>query len=157
MFVAINVAAITLALYSAQLVPAGDARIPAAAQNAARADDATQQRPAVDDGEIVSVYEMLRSMPHSERIGAFREMPSATKAALWRHHLTQMEAEHPELSPEQRRIIKDFRSLFTPDLYDLLPSDPRYKSVIESPMEDIRRRAAAAFPRDLLIAVFLDM
>lgn len=157
MFVAIPVAAITLALYSAQLVPADGARTPAAAQNSARAERGPAQRPAVDDGEVVSVYDMLLPMPRSERIGAFREMPSATKAALWRYHLTKIEAEHPELSPEQRQIIEDFRSLLTPDVYNLLPSDPHFKSVVENPLEDIRRRAVAVFPRDLMIAIFLDM
>lgn len=119
--------------------------------------DRPAQMPAVDDGEVVSIYDMFLTMPRSERIGALREMPSATKVALWHHHLTNMEAEHPELSPEQRRIIEDFRTLLTPDAYDLSQSDPRFKSVVESPLEDIRRRAVAAFPHDLLIAVFLDM
>jgi len=149
--------AIGLALYSAQPVPADGLRTPAAAQNSAQADNGPAQRTAADDGEVISIYDMLRTMPRSERMGAFREMPSTMKAALWYHHLTTMEAEHPELSPEQRQIIEDFRSLLTPDVYDLSQSDPRFKSAIESPLEDIRRRAWAAFPRDLLVAVFLDM
>jgi hypothetical protein len=156
MFVAIPVAAITLALYSAQLVPADGARTAATTRSSSRA-DGPAQRPAVDDGGVVSLYDMLLTMPRSERIGAFREMPSATKAALWRHHLTKMEAEHPELSPEQRSVIEDFSSLLTPEVYDLLPGDPRFKSVVENPLEEIRRRAVAVFPRDLLIAIFLDM
>ncbi len=150
-------AAVALFSYSAQTVPADGLAAPAIAQHSARSTDGPAQRPAVDDGEVVSVYDMLLSMPRRERLGAFREMPSATKAALWRHHLTKMEVEHPELSPEQRRIIEDFSSLLTPDVYNLSPSDPHFKSVVDNPLEDIRRRAWAAFPRDLLIAVFLDM
>src|ERR1044071_1265528 len=148
MFIAIPVAAMTLALYSAQLGPAAVTRAPAAvAQNA----------PGADDGEVISVYDMLRSMPRSERMGAVREMPSAMKAALWRHHLTTMEAEHPEFSSEQRQIIEDFRSIFTPESYDLSQSDPRFKTAVENPLEEIRRRAAARSPLDLQSAVFIDM
>jgi hypothetical protein len=96
-------------------------------------------------------------MAHRERVAAFREMPSSTKAALWRHHLTKMEAEHPELSAEQRSVIDDFISLLTPDLYKVSADDPHFRVLVEDPVEQIRRRAWAAFPRDLLVAVFLDM
>src|SRR5437764_10383280 len=107
MFVAIPVAAITLAFYSVQIVPAEGLRTPASAQSSARSDDGPAQRLAADDGEVVSVYDMLLSMPRRARIGAFRELPASTKSALWRHHLKKMEAEHPELSTEQRSIIED--------------------------------------------------
>ena len=132
MFVAMPMAAITLAFYSSQLVPAEGLRSPAAAQNSARSDHGPAPRPAVADGEVVSVYEMLLSMPRRERVGAFREMPASTKSALWSHHLKMMEAEHPELSTEQRSIIEDLISVLTPDLYKLSTDDPHWKSVVEA-------------------------
>jgi hypothetical protein len=156
MFVAIPAAAITFALYSAQLARVDAIRAPAIAQDAER-DDRNAHLPAVEDGEVVSVYSMLLAIPRRERVGAFRELPSATKAAVWRHHLTKIKTEHPELSREQRGIIDDFMALLTPDLYSLPSSDPHFNSLVENPLENIRRRAWAAFPRDLLVAVFLDM
>src|SRR5258708_28891105 len=102
MLLAIPLAAIALFSSSPQVVPADGLRTSAVAQNAARSDDGPAQRAAVDDGEVISTYDMLLSMPRRERVGAFRELPASTKSALWRHHLKKMEAEHPELSPEQR-------------------------------------------------------
>src|ERR1041385_1054101 len=111
MFVAIPLAAISLLFYSPQLVPAdGLGGTPAVAQKPARSVDGPVQRLAVDDGEVVSIYDLLLSMPRRERLGVFRELPSSKKAAVWRHHLTKMKAEHPELSAEQRSIIEDFSS-----------------------------------------------
>jgi hypothetical protein len=55
-----------------------------------------------DAGETVAVYNLLVSLPRQERMGMFRDLPSAMKAAVWHRHLRRMQAEHPELSPEQR-------------------------------------------------------
>ena len=63
-----------------------------------------------------------------------------------------MRCSTPAHRPE---IAGDLR--LTPDLYNLSADDPHWKTVVQDPVEEIRRRASAAFPRDLLVAVFFDM
>lgn len=146
---------LALCLFSALFGPDG-ART-AAAQNSPRPDANSAQRVVVNDGDVVSLYSTLVSMPRRDRVGTFRGLSSAMKAALWRHHVAKVEAEHPEFSPEQRSIIHDFMSFLTPESYQLSANDPRFKTLVEEPLEQIRGRAFAAFPRDLVVALFLDM
>lgn len=117
--------------------------------------DVPAQRVAEDSSKIVAVYGRLISTSHRERVAAFRELPSSTKAAIWRHHLTKTLAEHPDLSPEQRSIIEDFIAVLTPDLYERAAHDP--EAAPPDALEGIRRRAWAAFPRELLVGIFLDL
>jgi hypothetical protein len=151
-------AAVTLLSYPAQVVTAHGAGTPAAAQNWARLSDAAARPLAGKEAEETApVYEHLGSMPHRERVAAFRELPSPMKAAVWRYHLRKALAEHPELLPEQRAIIDDLISFLTPALYDLPAQNPQFKSTVQAPLEEIRRRAWAAFPRDIVVGIFLDL
>ena len=155
MLVAIPLAAaVTLFAYSGQAVPADAGASAVAAQNRTLANDRGVAPTAA------SVYEGLVSMPHKERVEAFREQPSAMKAAVWRHHLTKALAEHPQFSVEQRLVIEDFISILTAELYeryDLTARDAALKAAVQAPIEEIRRRARAAFPRDLYVGIFLDL
>jgi hypothetical protein len=80
------------------------------------------------------------------RRAIYQELTPETRAQLWTDHLARYLEVHPDLSPEQQRIIADAQEVIgRPDPRE--PGRPM-PPALHSRLDDMRRRAVEAFGRD---------
>lgn len=103
------------------------------------------------------VYSELLAVHARDRSILLATYDSVTKAAVWRHHLLNVLAEHPEFDEAQRAVIMDALALLTPQFFDIDLSDPRWPAEVDAPLQEITDRAQQLFPRAIARAIFVDL
>ena len=116
----------------------------AAVSSESRRDDA-MRRLASEPREVADIYAMLASRDKVERLRAYGDLSSSMKASLWTHQLLAALAEHPEFAEEQRAVLYDALDLFTPEFFEITPSNPNWQVRVDRPLRRIEQRARAAF------------
>jgi hypothetical protein len=81
----------------------------------------------------------------AERMAMYGPLSSSMKSALWIHHVETALAEHPDYTPAQRLVLQEAVALFTPELFDIQPSDPEWTDRVDRPLQELTRRAKEAF------------
>jgi len=108
-------------------------------------------RLAVEPPDVGPEYEHLASAPWESRRHLFAAFPSSMKSAVWAHHLLRAVTTHPEFTAEQRSVIYDAIRLLSPERYDT------HSAATREAVENLSMRAQLLFPRDVALAVFVDV
>ncbi len=102
-------------------------------------------------------YDELLSKTVTERKSTFAQMSCPMKSSVWTRHLLTTLAEHPELTTTQREVIQYALSILRPQLFEIGPSDMRWKDLVDQPLRQLKTRALAAFPPALARELFFQM
>ncbi|WAM25167.1 MULTISPECIES: bacteriocin fulvocin C-related protein [Myxococcus] len=68
-------------------------------------------------GNLPTELKDLRHLPMAYRKAVVAELSPVQKASLWREHLSQYAASHPDLSKPQVAALKSALALLTPELF----------------------------------------
>lgn len=91
--------------------------------------------------DSAGIYQELRSLDTRARGQRLAELPGATKAGVWSHHLLNAPAEHPDFTNEQRAVIRDALSLLTAEFFEVDSADPRWGPAVDQPPRRLKQRA----------------
>jgi hypothetical protein len=108
-------------------------------------------RLAVESPDVAREYEHLASEPLESRRHLFAAFPSSMKSAVWVHHLLRAVTTHAEFTAEQRSVIYDGIRLLSPEQFDT------HSSATREAVHDLTVRAQLLFPRDVALAVFVEI
>lgn len=108
-------------------------------------------RLAVEPADVRREYEHFASEPLESRRHRFAALPSSMKSAVWVHHLLRAVTTHPEFTAEQRSVIYDALRLLSPSMYDT------HSLATDEAVHDLTMRAQLLFPRDVALAVFVEI
>jgi hypothetical protein len=113
-------------------------------------------RLSVEPPEVARQYERLASEPFRSRAHMFYVLPSSMKSDLWAHHLLTAVTNHPEFTAEQRSLIHEAIRLMSPELYAAAMSEGDSATPLEA-VHDLTRRAKQLFPRNVALALFVEI
>jgi hypothetical protein len=106
-----------------------------------------------EGAEAAAIYNVMITLPESDRKVVFRGLSAAAKAAVWRAHLDEFSTQHV-LTRAQIGIINAVRTLLTEDLFALRQTDGDWESQVHVPLQRIEQSARSLFPQDLLVDAF---
>jgi len=94
---------------------------------------------------VEETYRELLALKARDRSQSYRQLSSRMKADIWAHHLLSSLAQHPEYTREQRDVIQYALSLVSPGFFELEPSSPNWREVVDRPLQQLTHRAKAVF------------
>lgn len=141
---------IALAFSAATLLAQTSQQVKQSADNDVELREAIH-RLAVEPPDVGREYEHLASEPLESRRHLFAAFPSSMKSAVWVHHLLRAVTTHPEFTAEQRSVIYDGIRLLSPEQYDT------HSAAMREAIDNLTVRAQLLFPRDVALAVFVDI
>ena len=107
--------------------------------------------------DVWRAYDNMSSMPLVERKKDYQVLSSSMKASLWAHHLRKMLIEHPEFTPEQVGLIKEYLSVLKPQLFDIRNDTPEWWVSVGVPLQELVKRAKVLFDARLVRTMFTDL
>lgn len=125
--------------------------------DATAADENAALQMAAEPPEVWRAYDDMSSMSMANRKNAYRALSSSMKAAIWAHHLRKTLVEHPEFTPKQVELIKEYLSLLTPQLFGVESSTPEWWAHVDVPLQELEQRARDIFDPNLARTVFADL
>jgi hypothetical protein len=112
---------------------------------------------AVEPPEVWRTYDNMSSMSLADRKQGYRALSSSMKASVWAHHLRKMLVEHPEFTPEQVGLIKEYLSLLTPEFFQVESLTPEWWISVDAPLQQLGKRAKAIFDAETTRTMFADL
>jgi hypothetical protein len=91
------------------------------------------------DTEAIAAYKSLWTAADSDRRDMYRSLPSHVKASVWRVHLRQYLAAHPELDERQRAVIRDAMLLLKTEPFDVGIASPEFAELLRQLEEQAKR------------------
>ncbi len=137
-----------------QLSAANDVTAPAV--SVADNDHAARQM-SEEPPEVWRAYDNMSSMPLLERKKDYQVLSSSMKASLWAHHLRKILVEHPEFTPEQVGLIKEYLALLKPELFDIRSDTPEWWVSVGVPLQELVKRARVIFDAKLVRTMFTEL
>ena len=110
-----------------------------------------------DRPDIVATYEDLQKKSARDRAHAFGRLDHEMQAAVWRHHLVNALASHPEFTAAQREVIDYALTLLSPDLFGIQRSDPAWQQKVALRVLELETRAKDIFPPSLARELFAQL
>lgn len=90
----------------------------------------------------------MASLSQEERKNAFRAASANGKSALWQVHFAEYKKAHPELSPEQIKVIEEAATLANPIIFSLPSNQVVKDAVIGRALQKLKEHALVVFPKD---------
>jgi hypothetical protein len=100
-------------------------------------------------------YDSFTALEPGQRMAVYQRLSAGQRAALWRHQM-DLALASAELNDQQKAVVAEARQLMTEETYAAL--DPRTKAAtapqVRAAFAELKGRVAAAFPRELKVAIF---
>ncbi len=100
------------------------------------------------DDEAVRKYKGMAALSSEERKNIFRESSANDKSALWQVHFSEYKKAHPDLSPEQIKVLEEAANLAIPLTFSLPGNQQIKNAVIGKALQNLRNHAVATFSQD---------
>jgi hypothetical protein len=75
------------------------------------------QQVGVDSAAVVSTYQTIARLDPAAQKAMFADLTPEMKGAIWRYQFAAYDGAHPELTPDQHRLIADSIALIDTGLF----------------------------------------
>lgn len=106
-----------------------------------------------DDEAGRSIYNVMVTVPVSDRKAVFRGLSPSMKASVWRAHLDSFSSRHA-VSPAQAAVIDKAKSLLTEELFAVHSGDANWETQVRAPLQRLEESAKNLFHQELVFEAF---
>jgi len=116
-----------------------------------------RRRLAAEPSDVRLTYEKLLLQDRRDRVRTYGNLPSSLKSAIWIHKSLLALAQHEEFTEEQRAVIYDAITLFTPELFDITFPSPDWVNRVDLPLRKLAQRAKIVLGFKLAAQLFAQL